>query len=278
MMKFIYETNVPGLIPLSEIQLRVARWKKAGITHVFQNAYDGRGATWNSTYMVIDSRVNPANAKIESDYIREQGLSLIAVFDIHHAVTGPAIRNEFLLTPTVYDLWNTNFVKWRADTLKEYLSLVDCEGIAFDFIRTGLLKHTNPDITTEPDIVVSNALGALKSEVYPYPVYSVSPLNIANKRQEGVQIAQWMEQGLIDYACLFHYGADWPSLDGYDRAKILTLSSSFAQSPLASLSSVAVSKNLRKNMKLNQGLKGVGLFTANMFTDSQAIALSTIRE
>lgn len=277
MKKFIYETNVPGLLPIEVIQSRINLWKRAGISTVFQVVDDGSGATWNSSVGIIDGRIQPIDAKTETELIIDSGFTYVPVFNLTYAKPGAVQRPELLLPNlNYYDVWNTEFIKWRIDYIKEFLNIRLVDNVGLDFVRSIIEEHETDERPAKE--VVLNMIAAIKSIVHPAQLITISHLLLAKKKQQGIEVVDWLKQELVSSICVFHYNQDWMRLSEFPTDKIYALASSFktVNSVNTSLTGIEVYRNAKKLQLLHSDILGYGVFTANMFTEDQSRAIGLL--
>lgn len=280
MKNFIFETAINIWSVSSELQTRIELWKKGNIQTVYLTIDDGRGATWQSSVCPIDVRVNPANEPLQNAVyqIRNSGMQVFLVFNIIGIVLpGFSIRPEFYSLNTLhYNMFHNPFVTWRASYIKECLEQVDCDGVALDYIRV-VDEPPIGDPRTKEELV-RNAIGQFRSVIPSHlHLQTISNSIYTNLQHQGINFKQWLEDRLIDSVMLFNYNDPFPfqTLSGLNPARTSILISSFN-----SINNIAVSRSRKEVERIARDLarkfnpKGLGLFTANMFTQEQADAIS----
>lgn len=278
MIKFIFESNVPGRLTEQEEDIRIARFHDAGITVVFVQVDDGRGASWNSQHLPINTNSGSGQLDRYVKKMRASGFKVYLVFNIIGIfLSDTPIRPEYLLQDlpphlTVkYNIWLPEFVAWRTAIIQECLSQVPCDGVALDFIRSQKEQTTEP---TSASIVVRNALASFRS-VHDYPMFNMSDSLFVNNPAQGVQVADWLYNKFIDEACLFNYRAQWPSVSAISEFPIWALGSSYktVEGVLQPKSYTEIVREIYAAQRKMKNMKAYGLYLANLFTDEQAEAM-----
>lgn len=276
MTPFIYETNIPGLLNPLQVETRVNLWAQANIRTVFLPVYRGKGSTWPSTLLLKDPDIDYQQAVDTIRFIRSRNIKVVLVFDVIFNNTGNPIHQEWLLEPSYYDIWNRAFVKWRVDTVTECLNVFPCDAVGFDFMRSRAEAH--PTITEPAQEAVYNALHALCSAAYPYPCISINHMKHAQSKRQGINVIQWLSDGVVKELCLFNYETGWSDFSelDYERSWLLDINYVDTVNGPVPMNDVSIQKRVKSIQARKPNAKAYGLFTANMLTDQQAVILKHV--
>lgn len=272
----IFESTVPGWSTMDAFSARVQAWKLAGFDTVFLQVDAGTGACWESTIVPADPRVDLAQEPLrrQVDACHDAGLAVVLVFStaLHATWLAPSVRPEYVGTiPSLYSFWNADFRAWKSDVIAECVRLVDADGVALDYLRTGREAHEDE---VPAAIVVSDFLRSVRSKLDgSCPIMNLNNAVYVQTLREGVDMRQWLADGLIDQMAVFEYGRPFPSarLAGLDPMKLWVITGNYemVNGSAVPQSGLSVSKAWRQ-VRQSVSPYGVGLYLANLLTDEQA--------
>ena len=258
---------------------RVQTWKLTGFDTVFLQVDAGTGACWDSTIVPADPRVDLAQEPLrrQVDACHEAGLAVVLVFStaLHATWLTPSVRPEYVGTiPILYSFWNADFRAWKSDVIAECVRLVDADGVALDYLRTGREAQGDelPAATAVSDFL-RLVRGKLDGSC---PLMNLNSAVYAQSKREGVEMQAWLDAGLIDQMAVFEYDRPFPAarLSGLDASRLWVITGNYTMvnGTATPQSGLDVAKAWRQVQ--HQVLPyGVGLYLANLMTDEQAEAL-----
>jgi uncharacterized lipoprotein YddW (UPF0748 family) len=278
---FVYETHIPAWSSPPVLASRIAQWKQAKIETVFLLVDDGSGATWPSAICPVDPRVtintHPLRNAVNS--IRQAGMSVILVFNII-GIVKPTVQIHpewYLQTGDYYNLWDEDFQTWRRNYIVEALEYADCDGIAFDYIRTG-----RPSLTgeTPSDELVENFLLSIKRRLpFHLSMINISHTVYARPNSQGVNFARWYDEGIIESVLVYNYTNQFPFNDvAFIPQKALwILNSNYTLVNGAAVSKTKVEfESMCRIMKRRFPSSGYGIYNANLLTQDHVETLSIL--
>jgi hypothetical protein len=214
MRKFIFESAIaPWGSQIPTVQPRLDLWKQAGMDSVFILMDDGAGASWPSALV----KQNPA-AHIPSEPVRRfvdllhaNGISAIFTFNLINYSPWHPIHPEWLITGTssrYYNVWNEDFTTWRAQYIAECVNYCTPDAVAIDYCRSGRPAISEP---VSASVAVKNALTKVKELVaQKIPTFAIVDSLHALPNNQGVDLIDWYDSGLISHALLFGYADPFP--------------------------------------------------------------------
>ena len=278
-MRFVYESNVPGRLSDYEVERRTDLWKLAGITHVMLQVDDGRGASWESSYLPVNPNSHASALAEYVSYMYANNLSVILVFNLAGIyMPDSPVRPDLLVSGVTpphyyYNMWSPEVIQWRTRIIEECLSLVRCDMVGLDFVRTG--REGIAETASSAD-AVQRMLSEIR-KVVPYPIAHLSNAGWIGKRPllQGIDAWRWYREGLVDYSCLFWYINNWPDLKWVNTERILALAGSYDTTTGQSKTGMSVHLEHENLMRKYPSLGGYGLYTANKITFQQVELMKT---
>lgn len=279
-MHFVFESAVPGLLPKEEVMRRLSLWKQAGVSFVAVQIDDGHGATWDSSYVPVDVRSSRSALPAFIDLMHSNGIKVLVVFNVIGLYEpGYSPRPEFLLSGlepglNYYNIWNSDFVAWRAAELGECLAKVDADAVSLDFLRSGR-EAINGEVPA--DVAVRAAINAFR-DVVDCPMLNMTNSLYLTRTQplQGIDVRSWFSSGLFDEFCFFNYNVPWPDMPWIDHSKVHALGASYNYPtvPAAPLSGRTITNQRGALLRRYPRIKSYGIYTANMMTSEQAWAMA----
>ena len=272
----IFESTLPGWSTMDAFSARVQAWKLAGFDTVFLQVDAGTGACWDSTIVPADPRVDLAQEPLrrQVDACHDAGLAVVLVFStaLHATWLTPSVRPEYVGTiPSLYSFWNADFRAWKSDVIAECVRLVDADGVALDYLRTG--REAQGDEASAAS-VLADFLRLVRGKLDgSCPLMNLNNAVYAQSKREGVEMQAWLDAGLIDQMAVFEYGRPFPAarLSGLDASRLWVITGNYTMvngtaTPQSGLDVAKAWRQVRQSVSPY----GVGLYLANLLTDEQA--------
>jgi hypothetical protein len=125
MIRAVFEGDIPSWSNPTVRTTRLAQWVAAGLNAVVLQVDIGFGATWPSTLMRQDPRIEGRTEPLRScvDACHAAGLSVVLDFACASYNALAAIHPEYLLPNyfmPYYNYWDAGFQAWRSDSSLTY--------------------------------------------------------------------------------------------------------------------------------------------------------------
>ncbi|MGL5935285.1 MAG: hypothetical protein ACRCZI_06640 [Cetobacterium sp.] len=283
MRTFIFESSIDQWAgQTSFLHERIALWKEANINTILLLVDDWGGATWPSMLVKQHPAAHLASEPLRRtvDLLHEEGFSVIFVFDLINYNPYSPIHPEWKITGTrtpYYDVWNEDFTTWRAQYINECVAYCAPDAIVIDYCRSGRPAITEP---VSADVAVKSALAKIKgtlTQSLPIGV-AVDSLH-ALPNQQGIDIVDWHQSKIVDYAVVFNYSPSFP----YQHIAHLTMPLWLCAGTYAKDGSTLVNKPGIEVARIARSIihqakpAAYGLYLAKMFTAEHATAMKNLQ-